>query len=581
MLNSINSKLVLLVLVSCTVFFGCSKKDDEMAKADLSAASDILQYVPADSPYVFASLAPLPDDVMDKLEPSIDRILSSYETLLQELVVAAREKAEEEGEDAEQLTKAAAVVGELSSLMSVDGLRGAGFERDSLAALYGNGLLPVLRMEVSDGKLFEAELARLEEAAGEKMDVARIAGNPVRYVDADQLKVVIAVLDTQVAVAMAPLEFGDEQLAGLLGFTEPARSIADSGKLQAIADKYAFNKYMLGYFDVEAFARTITGDAQGLDADLFELLGDSNELSDVCRAEIRAMAGIAPRIVMGYTEISTEQFDSQAVFELRSDIASGLRNVPAAVPGLGGDMGGLLSFGMSLDVMALREFIEAQLDVLEKDPYECEEFAGIQQGVAQARANLAQPVMPMIYDFRGFAAVIENVEGLNMAAQTPPTSVDGRFLLAMNNAPAFLSFGAMMSPELAALNLQPDSKPVLVDVPQAQMLGGAVYAALSEDALALSVGDDIEAQLGPMLAAEASEEGVFFNFSMDAERYYTFTGEAIAQAGKDDENPMSPAFNAAMQDVMLAFADVYDRMSIDMRFTEDGLVMDSSVKLAK
>jgi hypothetical protein len=463
--------------------------------------------------------------------------------------------------------------------MSIEGLRGAGLERDSLVIIYGNGLLPVLRFEVSDGALFEAALAGLEESAGAQMEVATLSGNAVRYIDADEFKILVAVLDTQVAVTFAPIGFNNEQLELLLGFTPPRESIVKAGKLEAIANKYAFDEYLLGYFDLEGIATTVTGGASGLDAVLFAEFGELDELSEVCRAEIRSMAGIAPRVVMGYTDVSTERFASQAVVELRSDIAAGLTGVAAEVPGLGGDMGGLLSVGMSLDVRSLREFVEQQLDAIEKDPYECEEFADIQAGAAEARVSLAQPVMPMIYDFRGFAAVLDNVEGLNMATQSPPTEIDGRFLLAMNNAPAFVALGAMMSPELANLNLQPDGVPVLMDIPQAGMLGSNVYAALSEDALAMSIGDGANAQLSSMLGADKSEDGVFFNFSMDAERYYSFVGEAMAEAENDDENPMTPAFQEAMQDIMLATAGMYDRMTVDMRFTSDGIVIDSNVTL--
>lgn len=579
MLKTVNNKFVLIVIFGCLSLAGCSSKDDEKSKVDLSAARGILQYVPADSPYVLASIAPLPDDVMDKLEPNIDRMLLSYETVLQELFAVAQEQALADGADEEDLAKAGAVMDELSTLMSLEGLRAAGFDRESLAVVYGNGLLPVLRMELSDGTLFEDAMARLESSAGEEMDVLTLAGNAVRFIDADEVRILVAVLDKQVAISMAPVGFTNDQLEVLLGFTTPDKSIVESGKLQAIADKYSFNDYMLGYFDLETVAKTVTGDARGLDEDIFEGLGDAEELSEVCRNEIRSMAGIAPRLVMGYTDISTERFDSQAILELRSDIAEGLTSVAADVPGLGGDMGGLLSFGMSLDLRALREFVQVQLDAIEKDPYECEQLADIEAGAAQARISLAQPVMPMIYDFRGFSAIVENIEGLDMANQTPPTAIHGRFLMAMDNATAFVALGTMFSPELANLNLQPDSTPVLLDIPQAQMLGGNAYAALSEDALAVSIGDGSMKQLGAMLAADASDDGIFFNFSMDAERYYTFMGEAMAEAKHDDETPMTPAFQEAMQDVMLAIASMYDRMSVDMRFTSDGIVMENRISL--
>jgi len=582
MLKSVSSKLFATAVIAALFLNGCGGSDEEPAAgaADLGEAGAILQYVPADSPYVFANLAPLPDDVMDKLEPSIDRILEAYETILQEVLVMATEEAEASG-NSEESAKAMAVVGEISSLMSMDGLRGAGFDRESRAVLYGNGLLPVLRIEVSDGALFEAALVRIEESANEKMDVATIAGNSVRYVVAEEAKILVSIMDTQVAIAVAPTEFDDDQLSVLLGFEEPATSIVGSGKLQDIADDYGFNDYFIGFLDMERVAKTVTGDAEGLDAAIFAM-HQEEELSAACSAEIRSMAGIAPRMVMGYTNISTSRFDSQLILEMRSDIAEGLSTWSAPVPGLVGDMGGLLSFGMSLDVKAVREFVETQLDALEANPYECEEFAEINVAAEQTRVSLQQPVPPMIYDFRGFVAVIDEIEGLDMASQTPPTSIDGQVLLAMQNAPSLVAFAAMMSPEVAALELQPDGEPVLLDLPQAQAMGEQVYAALGEDALALSVGDKGQARLGDMLVADASDNGTIFNFSMDANRYYTFIGEAMAQADDDDdENPMSPKFQAAMQDVMLAIADMYDRMTVDMRVSEDGIVFDSVVILAE
>jgi hypothetical protein len=42
---------------------------------------------------------------------------------------------------------------------------------------------------------------------------------------------------------------------------------------------------------------------------------------------------------------------------------------------------------------------------------------------------------------------------------------------------------------------------------------------------------------------------------------------------------MSPKFRQAMQDMMLAIADIYERVSVDVRFSKDGVVMDSVVTL--
>ena len=587
MSKSVSIKLAFAAIFVAMTMVACEKTDKV----------SLLDYVPADSPYVFANVTPLPDAVFEKLEPKIDQVLQTYDALMQEIASMAMESAAADGDDSEDAQKAVAVIGELSSLMSVDGLRGAGFERKSTSVFYGYGLLPVLRFEVSNGALFESALSRIEEKAGEKMDVATIAGNSVRYIEAADTKFLVSILEKQVVISVAPSTFSDEQLSELLGLSVPRSSIADSGVLKDISSEYGFDDYFVGYIDIVGIVETVTGGADGLDADVIAILEDlddsdepaesdevgepdePDELSDVCRAEIRSVAGVMPRIVMGYTGISPERFDSQFIVELRDDIAASLAKLTAPVPGLGGDSGGLMSFGMSIDVLAMRQFYEAQLDALDSNPFLCEEFGDLQAGVQQGRTALQQPVPPMVYDFHGFFGVVQDIEGLDLTTQTPPTSVDGQFLLAMDNAPALISLGAMMSPELAGLNLQADGEPLKLDMPQAQALGGDVYVAMTDDALALSVGDGAETELAQMLNADATNNGTFLSFSMDAARYYTFIGEAMALSEPDDEDAMPPEFQAAMQDMMLAIADIYDRMLIDVRFTEKGIVIDSSVTL--
>ncbi|MCH7821706.1 MAG: hypothetical protein IIA07_06785 [Proteobacteria bacterium] len=576
-----SKRLIILILVGALSLVACDQSDDSAGGSSLLASNDsILRYVPADSPYVFASVEPLPDDILDKLEPKFDRILASYEGLLRQVMAMATSKVAEGEGDAGDFETASAVVTELSSLMSIEGLRGAGFGRESTAVFYGHGLLPVLRMHVSDGALFDAALARIETKAGQKMPVATIGNSSFRYFEHNDVKVIVAVLGDQVVITVAPSNFDDGQLSTLLGLTLPDSSIADSGALTSIADEYAYISYFVGYVDFARIVDTFISDATGLDADLIALMEhDNSELSDICRSEIRSLAGIAPRMVMGYTDISAERLSSQLVIEMRDDIASGLATLPSAVPGLGEDQGGLMSFGMSINVKALRNFVAARLDALEAEPFECEMFADLQHSVASGRMALNQPMLPMAYDFKGFVGVVNNIEGLDMVKQMPPTSIDARFLLAMNNAAALVSLGAMMSPELMGLNIEPNGEPVRFELTQMGAMMDNMYLALTDDALAISIGEGVEAELADMLSADAEENGTFLSFSMDAGRYYAFIGEAMAAVDQDDDNPMPPEFQAAMQDVMLAVADIYDRMSVDIRFTDKGIVMNSSVRL--
>jgi hypothetical protein len=110
-------------------------------------------------------------------------------------------------------------------------------------------------------------------------------------------------------------------------------------------------------------------------------------------------------------------------------------------------------------------------------------------------------------------------------------------------------------------------------------MGIDAFAVLSDDAIAISVGDGAEAELEGMISAEAAAEAPFVSFSMDASRYYGFLGDAIAAGEADSEDAPSPKLQAALNEIMVAVADVYDRMSADVRFTPRGVEIDTSVTL--
>lgn len=573
MFKSSSTRIIASIVVSAIVLVGCDKSGSKLDDT-------VLQYVPADTPYVFANVVPLPDELMDKLEPRIEKLLSSYQAVLREVIAAKQRELSAEERGSESMQQINAFVDELMTLLSVDGLRAAGIGREATGAFYGNGLLPVVRLQLTDGKLFDSTLSRLEEQAGQTLPVAEIDGHSYRYFDADGVKIVIAVIDNQAIFTVVPAAIDEAQMGQALGLTPPKTSIVETGTLQQLSRKYGYTDHYVGFFDVAAFVEPFLGKAAGINAELLALGEyDASELSDVCRAEIRAVAGIAPRLVLGYTEINVDSLDSNIVVELREDIAASVQGLAAAVPGLGGDKGGLLSFGMSVDTKAVRAFAESKLAAMEADPFKCEYLAELQAGVPGGRAALSQPVPPMLYDFRGFLAVIDNIEGLNVATQTPPTSVDGSFLLAMDNAQALVSMGAMFSPEVAALNLQADGEPVALDLPQLRAMGMTTFAALTKDALAISVGDNSELEVAGMLAADSSDPSPFLSFSMDAGRYYSFLGDAVVAGVQDQEDAPSADLQAAMKDMLEAVAGLYDRMSVEVMLTEHGIEVRSFVTL--
>ncbi|MEX0707202.1 MAG: hypothetical protein WD078_04510 [Woeseia sp.] len=570
-------KLGLLALLAASLW-GCGK-DDAPSAESFSAPNSLLQYVADDSPYVFAMVEPLPDDVADKLEPQLDLTLKTYQTVVRQ---AVREAAEEEknGEDSADAERMADVLDELAGLLSLEGIREAGLGRESTFVVYGAGLLPVLRARLTDAEAFEEALKRIEGRAGTPMSVGVIDEQPYRYAGNADGRIIIAMIDNDLVVSAFPAGLSDDGLRSLLGLTLPAESMAASGRLQTIATDNGFTAYGAGFMDFERLAAVFLDAPSGINSEILEALeyGD-NELSPVCKSEIRSMAGIAPRLLAGYTEISTGRITSNTILELRDDIAAGFSGFSAPVPGLGQDHGGLLSFGMSIDLLAAREFYAARLDALQASPYECELFAEMQAGLEQGQVMLNQPLPPIVYGFKGFLAVIEDIRGFDVSTKQPPTAVDLRFLLATDNAPGLLAMGSMFSPELAAMNLQPDSKPVRLDVPQLQGQVDTAYLALSNNAVALSVGEGQEAGLGAMMAAKAGDPQPFMSMHMDASRYYAMIGDVVAASGSDD-SPSSAEMNMAINDIMQGFSELIDRLSIAVLFTDRGIEFPTEVALS-
>jgi hypothetical protein len=554
---------------------GKSAEEPEIA-SPLTDTSGLLRYVPADTPYVFGTVAPPPDEFMDAMEPKVDRLLAAYSEILR---VVASEVQAGDGEDSEEAKQIGAVVDELRSLMSLEGLREAGVTRDSTVILYGNGLLPVLRVTLSDASLFDDAISRIEAKAGEQLSLAEVDGNPYRYVEDEGIRVVIATIGDEFVLTVAPESLDDAALARLLGLTLPAQSIADSGKLRDIANEYGYLHEYVGLVDTVRLADTFIDEPEGLDALLLDVLDyDAGSLDDVCKAELRSLAEIAPRVVAGYEEVSPEMIRSTTVVELRDDIAGEFTGFVATVPGLGRIYDGLFSLGMSLNAEAIRAFFDTHVAALREDPWECEHLADLQDGLfAASDKALAQPVPPVLYDFHGFLAVVEDMQGFDLARKQAPESIDASFLLAIDNAQGLLAMGQAMIPQLAEMTIEPDGKAHRFELPDEESGVESAWVALTDSAIAVSVSEDGETVLPAMLQAEGATPSPFMSVGLDGARYYALLGEAMRE---DDDEEMSEEMREAVADVISVAAEFYERLQVDVTFTERGIEIDTDMTLA-
>lgn len=576
MYRMIVNKLIALTFLAGILLAGCGKTDVATSE------SSLLEYVPGDSPYVLASTTPVPDDVMDKLEPVIGKVLNAYSAIIRAAITDGSLNEDGVQRSEEELAKIEAVGNEIAAMMTLEGIRGAGIGRDATSVFYGNGLLPVIRVSLTDGALMEAAIARIEEKAGSKMEVANIGDVQYRVAGDDKAKIIVAVIENELVVGLVPSSASEELLKSSLGITKPRKSIADSGELAALAKEHGYLPYVALLFDTKRLASSFVDPQSGANKELLEIIEhDAGEISETCRNEILEVAAIMPRVVGGYTKLTPEGSSSSVLFELREDLAKSVSGLVAPVQGLGLTEAGLFSFGMSFDLAAIREFYSQRLDAMEANPYKCEYFADLQGSVAQGREMLQQPVIPIFYSIKGFMAVVDGIEGLDMATKQPPTSIDASFLLSVDNPQGLLAMGQMFSPDLAALDIKPDGVPARVPLPPISEGISEGHIAMTDKSIAFAIGADSDKKIAGLFAAEYAKTPPFMSMNMDGERYYGFINDAMAVAEQEKlaNGESSAAMSSAMGDLMSSFQSIIGQMNFSVNFTSNGIEVESDVEM--
>ena len=127
-----------------------------------------LAFVPADTPYVVANLDVLDDSTRAALLAQADAQLPSQVAQLN----AAADRMAAKDPDGARLMHALAA--EFSGKTVEAFAQSAGLDLKGHSALYGLGLAPVMRVELSDPGAFEGFIGRLETAYGKKLDVANV-----------------------------------------------------------------------------------------------------------------------------------------------------------------------------------------------------------------------------------------------------------------------------------------------------------------------------------------------------------------------------------------------------------------------
>ncbi len=538
---------------------GCGKKPD---------ASSPLAFVPADTPYVFANLEPVPQPVVDHWSQMTREVwplsLSMYQRML--------DKAE--SQDATAVKAARALLEEVSQQVTAGTTEQLGIKGNTHLAIYGIGILPVARMELADPNALRAAIARVEAKAGAKLPVAKLGELDYWTLALDKVQVLIAILDKQLVVAFAPATASEDLRKQLLGLTRPAKPF-DAESLTTLNKRYGYTPYSSGYVDFVRLVEFLGDDANPVRRELAgAIFGEKLPTMDpTCKTEVRAIASKFPRIVMGYTALAPKQMTVHAQLEMDPALAKDLAASLVGAPGTAGKAEGLIDFAMSLPVLKQKNFWLKQAKAVVDQPYACADLADLNESFAKLKQSLDTTIPPPASDLSGFRMVLSK---LDFAAGVDKPDMAGKLVVALTNPAGAVAMAQLALPSLKDVKLVPDGKPVALPADMAPVPVPPMFLAMNDQAIALSAGSGEEATLSAFLAAPAAAEPVFLRMH--------FTGAMYGRLGGvfDAMGPLIPQEQLAdietQKQMFVLYEKWIDHAEVTLTAKADGISLLETVQ---
>lgn len=495
----------------------CGKKADDAAP---------LAFVPADTPYVFASLEPLPEAALEDRFRVIQPLWKPYFAQIDAVLVEAAAKAKDDAEK-QAVAGLRAVLDEVRERDSLAKWKEIGFNLQARSALYGVGLAPVLRVELADADAFRAFIGRIETKLGKPLSKASVAGQDYwRFESAEMpLYGAMAIEGKHLVLTVLPKNASEAAQKELLGLVRPDRNMADGAALAALARERGYLPQGLGYLDITRVLDRLAGEHRGTDGEFAAALQlPSTPIDATCRAEIASVGAKLPRASFGYVKFDTAEQSMRMELDLDATVRSQLAATLVPIPGMAARDDALLDFALAVPVLKWKDFWSKQADAVTSAPYQCASFAKLNESFAEMKPKLDTTVPPPLSNLLGLRFTLDKLvlgqDGMPDTAQTA-----GRLLVASDNPLLMVSMAQLGLPALKDLRLAPDGKPVALpsgSLPQPIPL----FVAANNSALALAAGSNAEAALPAYLAAPAGDGKTLLHVRVTGD-FYGLYGELI------------------------------------------------------
>ena len=536
---------------------------DRPAEAVADAADPALfERIDADTIYVFANLAPMPEDLAELFWAPLESMSAMNRQTYGQMADTAEPRS----------PLAAALLREIGQIDSRAAWEARGLHANGLWAVHALGLFPVVHMQLSDAALFEATLERIAADAGTELPRRDVGDQSIVWAPMDGAGLAIHHDDNYATLALVA---DDEAILRRVANVDQSDSPLSPGTLAGFNRTRGFMPHGSGYVDfVTLFDRLLTDDDPFMTA--ARAAAELEEIAEnpACRSELGALTQVFPRFSGGISRMDHQAVTATMRLETEPGLATRLARIARTPMGLDAGSAGLISFGLSMDLIAARDLARDIVAGWVDNPPECELFANIRDNAAEWQLGLNRPIPPVVTNIHGFKVQLDS---LSMEGMGNITQAEGLLAVHMRQPQMLIGMAQMFSPELAELNLQPggDPQPVpagmIPDMPDLQ-----AFMAVSDGAIGLAVGETFRDKLTGALAASDPDSAVLgyaFNMKGYGEFLDNMMGQAMADFDLQDEDEIPPG------DILRAMGEHYEESHFTIHLNENGIDFISTVTL--
>lgn len=574
-MRKILAVVVVLAVIAAGVwwFTGGNKGTGPLGGAAGGIAADApLDFAPADTPYVFANIAPLPEAERARWVQQMEAATVMWRHQLDTMKKALG--TDETPEAKRALAWMAAIEAEFAGKTADEGIALIGGKLDAVGALYGVGLAPVMRSELGDPAAFRATVERVAQRAGETLPTAKIDAVDYWYfpIPSTTLRIVVALQANHLVITVAPTD--DAALRTLLGIDRPASTLRDSGALQALNAKFGYSPIGSGYVDTARIADILVTPSTPLETALLGAVGiERPTLDAACKPEAQRLASLVPRLSAGYTRLEAGHMDMASRIETLPAIAADLQSLRTPMPGPRSAPDAVLDVGFGLNIGGLPAVLNRWADQAQAHTFACPQLLPLNDTANQLRTLGSNAgiytVAPM---FSALRVLVARADIESFMAGSPDAS--GKVLIASGNPAALLSMAKNFSPELASFDLKPDGQVLAVPQVDANPLPLPAFAAMSPQVLALGVGADQQATLGEGLTLDPAFQPMLL-YGFDGAFYGQIISFSMAQAAllaqTDEERAEAEQMAQMMRD---SYGKMIKRAELSVDVDAHGLVFE-------